>query len=239
MPLSNLGIEIFLDTSNIDQVIEYAENPAICGFTTNPTLMYKAGVSNYVDFAKNLLTEARGKPVSLEVCADDCAEIIRQGIKIASLGNNAWVKVPVCITEGEYTTPAIDELTASEVKVNVTAIFSRYQAARVIEHIHQRTPAILSVFAGRIADTGQDPEHIIKGIKGLIPYSREDIRVLWASTREPYNIWRAAATRCDIITVPPVIYEKAVRFARKSLDELCLETVYQFYDDAQKAGYKL
>jgi transaldolase len=214
-----------------------AANPAISGFTTNPTLMRKAGVSNYKSFAKEVLNIVSNKPVSFEVFADDFPTMERQAMEIASWGHNVNVKIPVTNTKSEFCGPLVKTLSDAGVQVNVTAIMTLDQVQRVTDALNPNTPAIISVFAGRIADTGRDPVPImIKSIE--IMKSKPKSELIWASPRELLNIFQAEEVGCHIITATNDILKK-LSLVNKDLDLYSLETVMMFYKDADAAGYKI
>lgn len=240
MDVNDLKIKIFADGADPVRVSALARLPWIGGFTTNPTLMRKAGIIDYRAWAEIMLEFAGGKPISFEVLSDDFDEMERQARTIASWGENVYVKVPIINTKGESTLPLIGKLMENGVRVNITAIMSGLQlsAAHGLALI-QETPCILSVFAGRIADTGIDPKWVLDNY--IMPADRvlgPSIQLLWASAREILNIFHAQDAGCDIITLPDELLNK-LSLIGKDLTEFSLETVKQFYDDAQKAGYTL
>jgi transaldolase len=232
-----LGVKLFADGADIVGIKEMAANPAISGFTTNPTLMRKAGVSNYKSFAKEVLNIVSNKPVSFEVFADDFPTMERQAMEIASWGHNVNVKIPVTNTKSEFCGPLVKTLSDAGVQVNVTAIMTLDQVQRVTDALNPNTPAIISVFAGRIADTGRDPVPImIKSIE--IMKSKPKSELIWASPRELLNIFQAEEVGCHIITATNDILKK-LSLVNKDLDLYSLETVMMFYKDADAAGYKI
>ena len=236
--LKNLKIKIFSDGADIDSIKLSSSNPVIKGFTTNPTLMRKAGVTDYEAFAKEAIEIIGEKPISFEVFTDDIEEMLLQAKKIASWGNNVSVKIPVVNTQGLSTKSIISQLSAEGVVVNVTAIFSNAQIKEVIEAIDDNASAIVSVFAGRIADSGRDPA---QPIRKAVEYakSKPGVEILWASTREAYNIIEADQAGCQIITVAPDMISKAQNYFGKNLDDFSRETVQMFYDDASASGFSI
>jgi transaldolase len=222
-------LEIYIDSGNPADIEAYAENPAVSGFTTNPSLMRKSGIVSYTQFAKRILEAVPKKPVCFEVLTDDLKEMGRQALQIALWGENVVVKVPVTNTRGESTTDLIRGLEASGVKVNLTAVFT-------IEQIESSgaLPHIISIFAGRIADTGVDPEAIFRSAKVITSAAKpRKTKLLWASTREVFNIKQAERAGADIITVSPEIYKKFQLLYGKDLEEYSLYTVQEFYRDAK------
>lgn len=233
--VNNLKIELFADGANLQEIVNLNNDPTISGLTTNPTLMRKSGVSNYETFAKQVLSHVRVKPVSFEVFADTVPEIIRQGRILASWGKNVFVKIPVTLTSGEFTGEALQVLSSEGIQINVTAIMTTQQISASLNCLDVNTASNLSMFAGRIADTGVDP----------IPYIRESIvlirarnplcKLIWASPREVLNIYQANEVGCDIITVSSDLLAKRILF-NKNLETYSRETVQMFHDDAKKSG---
>ncbi len=235
--IENLKIKIFADGADLDNIKNLCKNPLIKGFTTNPSLMKKNGIVDYKKFALEVLKITENKPVSFEIFADDLAEMESQANEIATWGKNINVKIPVTNTEGKSTVELIKKLSNKKIICNVTAILTLDQLQHVVESLSFDTQAILSVFAGRIADTGVNPIPIMKeAVK--IAKQKPKSEVLWASTRQVYNIFEAEETGCQIITVPHDIINK-FKGLGKNLDNLSLETVKMFYDDAKNAGYKI
>ncbi len=222
-------IKIFLDTGNVNEIIEWKNK--IDGVTTNPSLMLKGGVINYKKFAKEVLKIIGDLPLSLEVISDDLFEMENQARIISSWGNNIYVKIPITNTNGESTKYMIQRLSKSNIKINVTAILTYAQVEIAYNALSSRTPSIISIFAGRIADTGIDPSSIIKGAMYTIT-DKPNIQLLYASTREVLNIVQAKNYGCDIITISPEILKKKSMLG-KDLTELSLETVRQFYNDSK------
>lgn len=229
------AIKLFADGAKPQEILELATDSRICGFTTNPTLMRTEGITNYREFAQRIVPHIQGKPISLEVFSDDFFVMKQQAKTIASWGENIYVKIPITNTSGEFATPVIRELLNEGVKVNITAVFTPEQAVHVLEGINPQTPFILSVFAGRIADTAVDPVPIVRKIKKMMVGRGE---LLWASTREILNIRQASDVGADIITVTPEILKK-LRFIGMDLHDLSRETVRMFYEDAKAAGFKI
>ncbi len=233
----SLGIKIFADGADLDGILEMHANPVIQGFTTNPTLMRQAGVDDYEKFAREVLAAVPDRPVSLEVFADEFDEMERQALKIASWGDNVNVKIPITNTRGESAADLIAKLSAEGVVLNVTAMMTLDQVRTVANALSPDTGAIVSVFAGRIADTGVDPmPHMAEALKIL--ENRPKAELLWASPREFLNIFQADAVGCHIITVTNNLLAKLSQVG-KDLDEFSLETVQMFFRDASSAGYKL
>ena len=223
-------IKIFLDSSDISAIREYKDK--VQGFTTNPTLMRKAGVTDYKKFCKEVLAEVGNKPVSFEVFADDFDEMERQAKLISSWGDNVYVKIPIMNTKGEGSFGLIKKL--SDLKLNATAVTEITQVESLKTLINPES--IISIFAGRIADTGIDPMEYVSKAKNLVG---ESVQILWASSREVLNIYQAQEAKADIITCTPELIAKYEKFKDMDLDELSLETVKMFYNDGKEAGYKL
>jgi transaldolase len=233
----DLRIKIFADGADLQSMIALAALPHIKGLTTNPTLMRHAGVLDYKAFAGDVLAAIPTKPISFEVFADDHDEIVRQARMIASWADNVYVKVPVTTTDGSSSNPAISELSAEGVKLNVTALMTPHQVESVAAALQPGVPAIISVFAGRVADTGRDPVPLMQECVQLLE-AHDDIELIWASPRELLNIFQADAIGCDIITVTPDLLKK-LDGVGKDLDEFSLETVQMFHRDAATAGFQL
>lgn len=230
-----LRIKLFADGADLENMIEMASKPFIAGLTTNPTLMRKAGVKNYSKFAKSVLNEIKDKPISFEVFSDDVQEMTLQGLKISSWAENVYVKIPVTNTKGESTAPAIRELTSTGVKVNVTALMTPLQVEQVIEVLNPDVPSNISVFAGRIADTGVDPIKIMKQsleVMTEIP----NAELIWASPRELLNVFQADSIGCHIITATSDILKK-LSLVGYDLLSYSQDTVKMFHEDAKNAGY--
>ena len=234
---SNLSVKIFADGADIDGIREMASDPLIRGFTTNPTLMRKAGVADYKSFAIEALNIVTDRPISFEVFADDFDEMEAQALEIASWGDNVNVKIPITNTKGDSAVPLVGRLSGKGVVVNVTAMFTLDHVRSVIDVLDAETPAILSVFAGRVADSGRDPvPHMKKAVE--IAAAKPNAEILWASPRELLNIFQADAVGCHIITVTNDVLKKLSGIG-KDLEAFSLETVKMFYDDAAAAGYTI
>jgi len=236
--VEDLRIKIFADGADKNALLELNRNPLVRGMTTNPTLMRKAGVSDYESFARDILEAIRDKPISFEVFADDFPEMRRQALKICAWQSNVYVKIPITNTRGESALPLVGELGLEEVKVNVTALTTLTQVSRVLESLNPAVPAIVSVFAGRIADTGVDPLPVMRA--GSVQVKEHpQAELLWASVREVLNIFQADSCGCDIVTVTGDILAKALKTAGRDLTEMSLDTVKMFATDAQSAGFRL
>jgi transaldolase len=233
--VKTLKVKLFADGADLSGMKEMAANPLIKGFTTNPTLMRKAGIADYRAFARDVLKIIPERPVSFEVFADDFAEMEKQALEIASWGKNVNVKIPVTNTKREFAGPLIERLSKAGVALNVTAVMTLDQVERVVERLHAKTPAIVSVFAGRIADTGRDPMPIMKSAVRVLK-SKPRAELIWASPRELLNVFQADAVGCHIITATNDILKK-LSLVGKDLDKYSLETVEMFYQDASAAGY--
>ena len=234
---TDLNVKIFADGADKQSMLSLYQKSYIKGFTTNPTLMRQAGIVNYKAFAKEILTLITDRPISFEVFADDLASMEAQAAYIATWGKNVNVKIPVTNTKGEFCGPIIKRLAARGVKVNVTAIMTIEQIKQLLPCFSKDASAILSVFAGRIADTGVDPLPLLKSIKPLLQ-AHPNIELLWASTREVLNIFHAESAGCDIITVGPEFLKK-LDILGKDLESFSLETVLMFFNDASAAGYTI
>lgn len=237
MTPSSRRIEIFADGADLRQMLEVYRARSADGFTTNPTLMAKAGVRGYREFAREALGAIRDLPISFEVFADDFDEMRRQAREIASWGTNVFVKIPITNTRGESSIPVIEELSAEGLKLNATAIMSLGQVEQVIEATASGTPMIVSVFAGRIADTGRDPVPFMRQVVEMCAPNGK-LKVLWASPREVLNFYQAEACGCQIVTLTPDLMAK-LPLRDRDLVEFSRETVQMFYDDARRAGYEL
>lgn len=237
--IANLKVKIFADGADYDGIVELSGNPLIKGFTTNPSLMRKAGVTDYEAFARKVLAAVPDRPVSFEVFADDFDGMVEQARAIAGWGPNVNVKIPVTDTKGTSTSEVVRILSASGVVLNVTAIFTLDQVRAVADALDPQTPAIVSVFAGRIADTGIDPIPHLRACKEILR-QRPKAELLWASTREFLNIMHAEEADCDIITVPREFLSKSkLGLIDKDLLAYSRETVQVFYTDATAAGFQI
>jgi transaldolase len=230
-------IAIFCDGADVPDILATYRAGGVQGFTTNPTLMRKAGVTDYVSFARSLLSEIKDLPVSFEVFADSFPEMERQARLIASWGDNVFVKIPVTNTRGEFSGPVIRSLVRSGVQLNVTALLTTEQVERVCELLAPDLPAIVSLFAGRIADTGRDPMPVMRDAVA-IARRHGHVRILWASPREVLNVYQAEECGCHIVTATKDILAK-LPLHGKDLTEFSRETVQMFFDDARRAGYSL
>ncbi|HEX8154179.1 MAG TPA: transaldolase [Thermoanaerobaculia bacterium] len=233
----SLRIHLYADGADVRDMIAARDAGLVKGFTTNPTLMRKCGVTDYEAFAREALAAVGGLPISFEVFADDFDEMDVQARRIATWGEGVFVKIPITNTKGESALPLIARLSAAGVKLNVTAILTLGQVRGVVEHLDANVPSIVSVFAGRIADTGRDPIPLMTEARAIVA-AKPLAKLLWASPRELLNIFHAEACGCDIITVTSELLKKTAMVGRP-LEELSLDTVRMFFDDAAAAGYKL
>jgi len=235
--IKDLKVKIFADGANLADIVQLSADPLIKGFTTNPTLMRKAGIKDYAAFGRAVLAAVPHHPVSLEVFADDLDEMLAQARCIAAWGSNVNIKIPVTNTQGQSTVPILRQLSAEGISLNVTAVMTLDQVQQVAACIQGKAPAIISVFAGRIADTGVDPiPHMRRALEIIAGY--QHIELLWASPREVLNIFQANDMGCSIITVTRDMLAK-LAFAGKDLLEFSRETVQMFYSDALAAGYHI
>ena len=236
--LEKLPIKIFADGADLEGIVDLYRKPYIQGLTTNPTLMRKVGIADYEVFARSVLEKVTDKPISFEVFSDEFPEMRRQALKIRDWQDNVYVKIPITNTRDESAIDLIRGLAAEGVKLNVTAILTQGQVQAVAGALNREIPSVVSVFAGRIADTGVDPMPLMKESLGLIS-SQPKAELLWASVREVLNIFQAADCHCHIVTVPHDILAKATKLGGMNLKELPLDTVRMFYADAVAAGFKL
>jgi transaldolase len=235
--VENLKIQLFADGADLDGMLEMNSKNYIKGLTTNPTLMRKAGITNYKSFATEVLSQIVEKPISFEVFSDDLEDMKRQALEIASWGENVYVKIPITNTLGNTTTSVIEYLVCREVKVNVTALMTSEQVELVAQVINPSVPSYISIFAGRIADTGRDPvPTIMTSLKILSPL--KETQLIWASPRELLNIFQADEIGCHIITATNDLLKK-LDLVGKNLDEYSLETVKMFYKDGKESGFSL
>jgi transaldolase len=234
--IKDLKIKIFADGANVDEMKKVYREGLVSGFTTNPTLMKKDGVTDYVDFAKNVLSEIKDMPISFEVFTDDFESMERQARLIGSWGENVYIKIPVTNTKRESSGKLISKLSSEGFKLNVTAILTTEQVKNVCDALDEKTPAIVSVFAGRIADTGVDPQPIMRESLEILR-KKPKAELLWASSRELLNIFQAEACGSHIITVTNDLFKK-FKMTGMDLSELSLDTVKMFYNDAESAGYR-
>jgi transaldolase len=230
-------IKLFADGASVDDFLGLYRSGTVSGFTTNPTLMRRQGVTDYVGFAKTLLSHIKDMPVSFEVFSDDLAEMKRQALAIASWGDNVYVKIPITNTAGVSCLPIVHDLSAQGVKVNVTAILTLEQVDGAVAALAPQTPGIISIFAGRIADTGVDPMPVMRTAVAMASV-KPKAEILWASVREALNLYQAQQCGCQIITATPDVLKKMPMYG-KDLSQLSLETVEMFYKDAQSAGYEI
>jgi len=235
--LDCLRIKIFADGADIKSMKALAANPMVKGFTTNPTLMRKANITDYVAFAHEVLAAIPNHPVSFEVFADEFSEMEAQALEIASWGKNVYVKIPVTNSKSASAVPLVQRLSKRGVQLNITAVFTLEQVEAITAALDADTPSVISVFAGRIADTGVDPMPLMAEAK-RIARAKPKAELLWASPRELLNIFHADSVDCDIITVTPDVLAK-LNLVGKDLDQYSLETVQMFYKDASAAGYSI
>ena len=228
--------KIFCDIADLNQIKNFDKKKIVMGFTTNPSLMRKAGAKDYLKYCKNIL-KITSKAVSFEVFADDIKNMISQGDKISKLGKNVYVKIPITNSEGIFMGKVIETLNKKKIKLNITAVYTSKQTKMILKKIDKNTKVIISIFAGRMADTGKDP---IPQFKESLRLAKnfKNVHILWASTREPYNFIQAKQIGCHIITVPPSIIEKIERFG-KSFQKLTTDTVKAFLKDAKKSSYSI
>jgi transaldolase len=236
--VTKLNIAIYGDGADVRDMIAARDGGVVTGFTTNPTLMRKIGITDYEAFAHDALAAVGGMPISFEVFADEFEEMERQARLIATWGDAVYVKIPITNTKGESAIPLIARLSAAGVKLNITAILTLDQVREVVNALDANTPAIVSVFAGRIADTGVDPVPLMREAAAICA-AKPKAELLWASPRELLNIFQADEVGCHIITVTSDILKKYTTMVGKPLDELSLDTVKMFYNDATAAGFKL
>jgi len=232
-----MSVKIFCDIADLKLVKKFNKKKIVKGFTTNPSLMRKAGAKDYKFYSKKILQICKNKPISLEVFADDHKSMIEQGIKINTWGKNVYVKVPVVNSKNEFTGKVIKYLNNRNIKLNITAVYTAKQTAKILKNINKKTKVIISIFAGRAGDTGKDPlPEFVESIKKAKRF--KNVEILWASVREPYNYVQAKQLGCHIITIPPSIIEKIQKFG-KSFDQLTRETVKAFLVDSKKSQFKI
>ena len=232
-----MNTKIFCDIAEINQIKKFNKKKIVKGFTTNPSLMRKAGAKDYKSYAKKILKVCPNKPVSLEVFADDYINMKKQALKINTWGKNIYVKIPVINSKGIFMGKVIKELNNQNIKLNITAVYSANQTRKILKLINKKTKVIISIFAGRAGDTGKDP---VPEFKKSVMLSKKfkNVEILWASVREPYNFLQAKQLGCHIITVPPSIIQKIEKFG-KSFDQLTKETVKNFLSDSKKSRFKI
>ena len=228
--------KIFCDIADIDLIRKFNKKKIVKGFTTNPSLIRKAGAKNYKEYCKKIL-KVTNKPISFEVFADDVKNMIIQGNKISKWGKNVYVKVPITNSKGIFMGKVIKTLNRNKIKLNITAVYTSKQTKKILKIIDKRSKVIISIFAGRMADCGKDP---VPQFKDSIRISKKfkNVQILWASTREPYNYFQAKKIGCHIITIPPIIIEKIEKFG-KTFQNLTIDTVRGFLKDTRKSKFKL
>jgi len=232
-----MNTKIFCDIADLSSIAKFNKKNIVKGFTTNPSLMRKAGAKDYKSYSKQILKVCPKKPISFEVFADDQKSMIDQGKKIHTWGKNIYVKVPVVNSKNKFMGSVIKELNNQNIKLNITAVYTAKQTKKILKVINKRTKVIISVFAGRAGDAGKDPvPEFVKSIK--LAKKFKNVEILWASVREPYNFIQAKQLGCHIITIPPSIIEKIVKFG-KSFDQLTKETVKAFLIDSKKSRFKI
>ena len=232
-----MRIKIFCDIADLNLIKKFNKKKIVKGFTTNPSLMRKAGANDYKSYSKKILKICQNKPISFEVFADDFNSMIEQGIKISNWGRNVYVKVPVVNSKNKFTGKVIKKLNNRNIKLNITAVYTSKQTHKILKQINKKTKVIISIFAGRAGDTGKDPlPEFIKSIK--MAKSFKNVEILWASVREPYNYIQAKQLGCHIITIPPSIIDKIQNFG-KSFNQLTTETVKAFLLDSKKSKFKI
>ena len=232
-----MNTKIFCDIADYKLIKKFNKKKIVKGFTTNPSLMRKAGAKDYEKYSKEILKICKKKPISFEVFGDDYKSMMNQALKISKWGKNVYVKIPVINSKGLFTGKIIKELNKRKIKLNITAVYTARQTKRILKSIDKKTELIISIFAGRAADTGKDP---IPELKKSIMLSKKfrNVKILWASVREPYNFLQSKQLGCHIITAPPLIIEKIEKFG-KSFDTLTKETVKTFLVDSQKSKFKI
>jgi transaldolase len=232
-----LKTKIFCDIADLNLIKKFNKKKIVKGFTTNPSLMRKAGAKDYQSYCKKILKVCRNKPISFEVFGDDYKNMIDQGLKISTWAKNIYVKVPVVNSKNKFTGKVIKELNDKNIKLNITAVYSAKQTKKILNVVNKKTKIIISIFAGRSADTGKDPvPEFKKSIKMAKKF--KNVQILWASVREPYNYLQSKQLGCHIITIPPSIIEKIEKFG-KSFDQLTKETVKAFLVDSKKSKFKI
>ena len=229
--------QIYCDIADIRTIKKYSKKKIVNGFTTNPSLMRKAGAKNYELYSREILKVCNNKPVSFEVFADDYKNILKQALKIKSWGRNVYVKIPVENSKGIFMGKVINELSKNNIKMNITAVYTHDQTARILSKIKGKTKVIISIFAGRAGDVGKDPVPEIKKSLNMAK-KYKNVKILWASVREPYNYLQASQLGCHIITIPPTIITKIENFG-KSFNQLTKETVKAFLLDSKKSNFKI
>ena len=232
-----MSIKIFCDIADLNLIRKFNKQKIVKGFTTNPSLMRKAGAKNYEAYSKKIIGQCKKKPISFEVFADDDKSMIKQGIKISTWGKNDYVKVPIVNSKNQFTGKVIKKLNSQNIKLNITAVYTAEQTKKILKQINKKTKVIISIFAGRAGDTGKDPiPQLVNSIKIAKKY--KNVEILWASVREPYNYIQAKKLGCQIITIPPSIIEKIQKFG-KSFNQLTVETVKTFLEDSKRSKFKI
>jgi len=229
--------QIYCDIADIKTIKKYSRKKIVKGFTTNPSLMRKAGARNYELYSKEILKVCKNKPISFEVFADDYENILEQALKIKSWGKNVFVKIPVENSKGIFMGKVINELSKNNIKMNITAVYTHKQTLKILSKINGKSKVIISIFAGRAGDVGKDP---VPEIKKSVNFAKKfkNVKILWASVREPYNYLQASQLGCHIITIPPSIISKIERFG-KSFKNLTNDTVKAFLVDSKKSRFKI
>tara|TARA_B100000700_G_C14925955_1_gene799452 strand:- start:212 stop:922 length:711 start_codon:yes stop_codon:yes gene_type:complete len=236
--MNNLKVKIYADGADINEMIKMDNENFVTGFTTNPTLMSRLGITDYLGFASDVLSKINNKSISFEVFSDDIDDMYRQALILRDLGENVWVKIPVTNTKSVYTYDLINKLSSEGVKINATALFTKDHIKNVYDSLDKNVNSIISIFAGRIANAGIDPEPTMKFASDLTK-DYEHIETLWASSREVFNVMQAERTNTDIITLPFSLIKAYKKEVGKDLNEFSLETVKMFYNDAKESGFSL
>ena len=232
-----MNTKIFCDIADISSIKKFNNKSIVKGFTTNPSLMRKAGAKDYKSYCEQILKVCTNKPISFEVFADTQDSMIEQGKKINSWGKNVYVKVPVVNSKNKFSGNVVKELNSKNIKLNITAVYTAKQTEKILKLINKKTKVIISIFAGRAGDTGKDPvPEFTKSIK--LAKKFKNVEILWASVREPYNYLQAKQLGCHIITIPPAVIEKIEKFG-KSFNQLTIETVKAFLEDSKKSKFKI
>ena len=232
-----MNTKIFCDIADLSSIKKFNKKKIVKGFTTNPSLMRKAGAKDYKLYSKQILKICKNKPISFEVFADNQKSMIEQGIKINSWGKNVYVKVPVVNSKNKFSGNVIKELNSKNIKLNITAVYTAKQTEKILKVLNKKTKVIISIFAGRASDAGKDPiPEFIKSIK--LSKKFKNVEILWASVREPYNYLQAKELGCHIITIPPTTIEKIEKFG-KGFNQLTKETVKAFLNDSKKSNFKI
>ena len=232
-----MSTKVFCDIADLNSIRKFSKKKIVKGFTTNPSLMRKAGAKDYTSYSRQIVKICKNKPISFEVFSDDFSDMINQGKIINSWGRNIYVKVPVVNSKNKFTGRVIKELNSQNIKLNITAVYTANQVQKILRQINKKTNVIISIFAGRAGDTGKDS---LPEFKKSIKISRKykNVEILWASVREPYNYTQAKQLGCHIITTPPPIIEKIEKFG-KSFNQLTTETVKAFLTDSKKSNFKI